>query len=75
VTGLSSIHSVPVEQIATATLSVETAGEGFFEITRDVARFLKKINARDGVLFLYLRHTSASLASRRMPIPMFAPIS
>ena len=40
-TGLSSIHSVPVEQIATATLSVETAGEGFFEITRDVARFLK----------------------------------
>jgi secondary thiamine-phosphate synthase enzyme len=42
-------------------LSVETSGEGFFEITREVARFLEKIEARDGVLFLFLRHTSASL--------------
>ena len=42
-------------------LSVETSGEGFFEITRDVARFLEKIKARDGVLLLFLRHTSASL--------------
>jgi secondary thiamine-phosphate synthase enzyme len=61
VTGLSPIHSAPVEQIATAVLSVETAGEGFFEITRDVAGFLEKIDARDGALLLYLRHTSASL--------------
>ena len=60
-TDLSSIHRTRVEQIATAALSVETAGEGFFEITRDVAGFLKKIDARDGALFLYLRHTSASL--------------
>ena len=60
-TGLSPIHSAPVEQIATAVLSVETAGEGFFEITRDVAGFLEKIDARDGALLLYLRHTSASL--------------
>lgn len=60
-TGLSPIHSAPVEQIATAVLSVETAGEGFFEITRDVAGFLAKIDARDGALLLYLRHTSASL--------------
>ena len=60
-TGLSPIHSAPVEQSATAVLSVETAGEGFFEITRDVAGFLEKINARDGALLLYLRHTSASL--------------
>jgi secondary thiamine-phosphate synthase enzyme len=61
VIGISSIHSVPVEQIATAVLSVDTAGEGFFEITREVAHFLEKSNARDGVLFLYLQHTSASL--------------
>jgi secondary thiamine-phosphate synthase enzyme len=40
---------------------VETSGEGFFEITREVARFLEKIKARDGVLLLFLRHTSASL--------------
>jgi secondary thiamine-phosphate synthase enzyme len=40
---------------------VETRGQGFFEITREVSRFLEKIKARDGALLLFLRHTSASL--------------
>jgi secondary thiamine-phosphate synthase enzyme len=47
--------------MASAVLSVATPGEGFFEITRDVAQFLRQIKARDGVLLLYLKHTSASL--------------
>ena len=47
--------------IATATLRVETPGEGFCEITGEVQRFLAEVGARDGALFLYLRHTSASL--------------
>src|ERR1700716_3364614 len=47
--------------IAGATLSVETHGEGFIEITRDVAAFLHEAGADDGVLLAYLRHTSASL--------------
>jgi secondary thiamine-phosphate synthase enzyme len=47
--------------MARAVLSVETSGEGFFEITREVARFLEQIRAGDGVLLLFLRHTSASL--------------
>ncbi len=42
-------------------LSVETSGEGFVEITRDVAGFLREIKARDGTVHLYLKHTSASL--------------
>lgn len=42
-------------------LSVETRGQGFFEITREVSRFLEKAGARDGVLLLFLHHTSASL--------------
>src|SRR3984957_520911 len=46
---------------ATATLSVETAGEGFVDITREVARFVADIGAREGALFLFIRHTSASL--------------
>jgi secondary thiamine-phosphate synthase enzyme len=58
---LSSIHVAGAETIATAVLSVETAGEGFFEITHEVTRFLVNIRARDGVLLLFLRHTSASL--------------
>ena len=40
---------------------METSGEGFFEITAEATRFLKQIGARDGVLLIYLRHTSASL--------------
>lgn len=58
---LSSIQTVRPQTIASAVLSVETGGEGFFEITRDIARFLATIKARDGVMLLFLRHTSASL--------------
>jgi secondary thiamine-phosphate synthase enzyme len=47
--------------MARAVLSVETSGQGFFEITREVSGFLEKAKARDGVLLLFLRHTSASL--------------
>ncbi|HEV2623630.1 MAG TPA: secondary thiamine-phosphate synthase enzyme YjbQ [Xanthobacteraceae bacterium] len=50
-----------MDTIATASLSVETSGEGFFEITADVARFLGQIGARDGAVLIYLKHTSASL--------------
>ena len=58
---LSPIRTASVETIAAAALAVDTSGEGFFEITRDVVRFLEKIKARNGALFLFLRHTSASL--------------
>jgi secondary thiamine-phosphate synthase enzyme len=58
---LSAIQSTRVETIARAALAVPTSGEGFFEITREVARFLENIKARDGAVLLYLRHTSASL--------------
>jgi secondary thiamine-phosphate synthase enzyme len=58
---LSVIRSTKADSIATARLSVETSGEGFFEITAEATRFLKQIGALDGVLLIYLRHTSASL--------------
>jgi secondary thiamine-phosphate synthase enzyme len=61
VSTLSAVHTARVETIATAVLSVETTGEGFFEITRDVAGFLDKIKARHGAVLAYLKHTSASL--------------
>jgi secondary thiamine-phosphate synthase enzyme len=50
-----------VETITTATLAVETSGEGFFEITPQASRFLESIKAREGIVLLFLRHTSASL--------------
>jgi secondary thiamine-phosphate synthase enzyme len=40
---------------------VETAGEGLTEITREAALFIQQSGAGDGILLLYLRHTSASL--------------
>ncbi|HEV3160463.1 MAG TPA: secondary thiamine-phosphate synthase enzyme YjbQ [Xanthobacteraceae bacterium] len=58
---LSAIRSTKADSIATARLSVETSGEGFFEITAEVTRFLKQIGARDGAVLIYLQHTSASL--------------
>jgi secondary thiamine-phosphate synthase enzyme len=58
---LSAIRSIKAGSIATASLSVETSGEGFFEITPEVTRFLKQVGAGDGALLIYLRHTSASL--------------
>jgi secondary thiamine-phosphate synthase enzyme len=58
---LSAIQTAPVDTIATACLSVDTSGEGFFEITTDIARFLGQIGARDGAVLIYLKHTSASL--------------
>lgn len=58
---LSAVHTARVDTIATATLTVTTPGEGFFEITRDVAQFVEQSKARDGAVLIYLKHTSASL--------------
>jgi len=57
----SSIQVIAPQAVATATLAVDTPGEGFVEITREVARFVKDAGAIEGTLFLFIRHTSASL--------------
>jgi len=58
---LSRAQRVAADLVASATLTVETPGEGFSDITADAARFLSEAGAGDGALLLYLRHTSASL--------------
>jgi secondary thiamine-phosphate synthase enzyme len=57
----SAVRLVAPQAVATATLAVDTPGEGFVEITADVARFVAAAGALDGALFLFIRHTSASL--------------
>src|SRR5262245_55614130 len=42
-------------------LAVATRGPGFTDLTRQVAGWLDAIDARDGLLTLFVRHTSASL--------------
>lgn len=58
---LSPIRRIAPDLIASAELAVDTVGEGFVEITREARRFVADCGAGDGVLLLYLRHTSASL--------------
>ena len=43
------------------TLVIETRGPGFTDLTPQVAAWLGSIAARDGLLTLFVRHTSASL--------------
>jgi secondary thiamine-phosphate synthase enzyme len=58
---LSAITSIVPELMVAATLTVETEGQGFFEITNDVRDFVARSGASDGMLFMFVRHTSASL--------------
>ena len=58
---LSAIQYATTELIATATLVVDTQGPGLTEFTRQAARFVADAGARNGALFAYVRHTSASL--------------
>lgn len=61
-----SAHSSPIvtvspEIVATTKVVIDTRGQGFTEITHEVARFIVEAKAKDGALFLFIRHTSASL--------------
>jgi secondary thiamine-phosphate synthase enzyme len=58
---LSAIVNVAPQLVTSATLTIETQGLGFTEITDALADFVRKSGAADGTLFVYLRHTSASL--------------
>ena len=52
---------VSADTIVTSQLEVETVGAGFFDVTADVAAFLREARATEGTLTLFIRHTSASL--------------
>ena len=58
---MSAIRSLAPDLLASAELAVDTPGEGFTDITAEARRFIVQCRAGDGVLLLYLRHTSASL--------------
>ncbi|CAL8979523.1 hypothetical protein RHODGE_RHODGE_04985 [Rhodoplanes serenus] len=58
---LTPVRAATVSRIATATLTVATRGTGFVEITAEARRFVEAAGGGDGVLLLFVRHTSASL--------------
>ena len=47
--------------VSTATLTVQTKGCGFIDLTAEAAQFIADVHAQDGALTLFIRHTSASL--------------
>src|SRR5262247_1882501 len=59
---MSAIVEAKPELIASTTLHVQTQGTGFIDITSSAVNFIDQIGAGDGILLIYLRHTSASLA-------------
>lgn len=46
---------------ATRIIRIETAGRGFYEITAQLADFLRGARISEGLLTAFCRHTSASL--------------
>ena len=58
---LSAILEAAPQLIASAILRIDTKGNGFIDITADAAGFIEGSGAGEGVLLIYLRHTSASL--------------
>ncbi len=43
------------------TFTIRTHGQGLYEITRDVTRWITQAGRSSGLLTLFIRHTSASL--------------
>jgi len=58
---ISAITEAKPQLIATATLRVDTPAVGLTEITHNAVSFVAQIDAGEGTLLIYLRHTSASL--------------
>jgi len=57
----SAPSTVTAATIVSSLLSVETPGAGFTNLTAEVAKFVRDAGATEGVVTLFIRHTSASL--------------
>jgi secondary thiamine-phosphate synthase enzyme len=61
-----SVARTPPTIVAAATLvstiiTVETAGAGFVDLTREIKEFVEETAGAEGFILLFCRHTSASL--------------
>lgn len=52
---------VTTATIVSSRLTVQTSGRGFLDLTAEVAGFVRDAGAIEGVVTLFIRHTSASL--------------
>jgi len=58
---LGPVKSADISFVAEADLTIETRGAGFTDITREARQFIGESGAGDGILLVFLKHTSASL--------------
>jgi secondary thiamine-phosphate synthase enzyme len=61
-----TISRTPPSIVTTATivssrLTVQTSGRGFLDLSAEVAGFVREAGAIEGMVTLFIRHTSASL--------------
>jgi secondary thiamine-phosphate synthase enzyme len=57
----TALSAVSFATIMSSRLSVQTSGRGFLDLTGEVAGFVNDAGAREGMVTLFIRHTSASL--------------
>jgi secondary thiamine-phosphate synthase enzyme len=56
-------------RMAQGRLEIGTAGQGFYEVTEQVARWVAEQGITTGLLTLFIRHTSASLLIQENAAP------
>ena len=55
------ISATGATTIASSLLTVQTSGRGFVDLTSEIAQFIDEAGAVEGVVTVFIRHTSASL--------------
>jgi secondary thiamine-phosphate synthase enzyme len=57
----SPLSTVGANAIVSSLLAVQTSGRGFVGLTAEIAGFVRDAGAIEGLVTLFIRHTSASL--------------
>ena len=57
----SAPATITATAIVSSLLTVQTSGPGFTDLTAEIEKFVDDAVAREGVVTLFIRHTSASL--------------
>jgi secondary thiamine-phosphate synthase enzyme len=58
---IAPVERKALQVLARSRLSVTTTGPGFIDLTGALTEFLRGVGGADGLLALFVRHTSASL--------------
>ena len=60
-TSRTALSAVSAATMVSSCLTVHTSGRGFLDLTAETARFVRDVGAIEGMVTLFIRHTSASL--------------